>query len=112
MPNPTLQAALGQLRLSILLNLSLNALKSSTPLSPASAREAIKYTTKALELDAPDGKIDDESMIKVVLSEKDKAKILYRRAVGYRAVKEEEKAVKDLEKAVEFVKDDGAIINE
>lgn len=46
------------------------------------------------------------------LAAKDKAKVLYRRAVGYRAVKEEEKAIKDLEVAVGLAPADGGIVAE
>ncbi|KAK4057846.1 peptidyl-prolyl cis-trans isomerase cpr6 [Microbotryomycetes sp. JL221] len=106
--NVDLEDKFSALKLSLLLNSALASLKSSSPTSTADARTAIKQATKALDLD---GNAETDSM-KRKLSDSDKAKCLYRRALGRVAVKEEEDAIKDLEQALTLVPGDAAIKNE
>ncbi|GAA5871310.1 hypothetical protein JCM1840_004409 [Sporobolomyces johnsonii] len=108
-PNPTLSAQYATLRLSLLLNSSLAALKSSSPLSSAHGQLAIKQSTKALELD---GEPTDQEQMKKKLSAGERAKALYRRALGRVACKEEEEAIRDLEEASKLQLEDAAIKKE
>ncbi|GAA5952472.1 hypothetical protein JCM21900_005320 [Sporobolomyces salmonicolor] len=108
-PNPTLSALYASLRLSLLLNSSLTALKSSSPLSSVHGQLAIKQSTKALELD---GEPTDQEQMKKKLSEGERAKALYRRALGRVACKEEEEAIQDLEEALKLQPEDAAIRKE
>lgn len=101
----TLESSFSSLLLSLLLNSSLMALKSSTPLSPADARLAVKQATRALALD---GDAEQDGALRT-LADGEKAKALYRRAVGLVAVKEDAEAVRDLERAAKLVKGDGAV---
>ncbi|GAA5900615.1 hypothetical protein JCM6882_000922 [Rhodosporidiobolus microsporus] len=103
-----LEAKLTTLRLSILLNSSLCALKSSTPLSSADAQLAVKQATRALSID---GDAEAESGRKK-LAEGEKAKALYRRALARGALKEEKEAIADLEEALKFQPEDAAIKKE
>ncbi|KAM0788957.1 hypothetical protein ACM66B_003031 [Microbotryomycetes sp. NB124-2] len=96
------------LKLSLLLNSALASLNSSSPTSASDARLAIKQATRALELD---GDAETQPM-KRKLSDSDKAKCLYRRALGRVAVKDEEEAIKDLEQALKLVPGDAAITNQ
>ncbi|GAA5858858.1 hypothetical protein JCM5353_003144, partial [Sporobolomyces roseus] len=105
-PNPSLSAQYVTLRLSLLLNSSLCALKSSSPLKSADARTAIQQSTRALSLDGEPSEADPS---KKPLSSGEKAKALYRRAMGHLAVKDEQEAIKDLEQALKFAPEDGAI---
>lgn len=84
------------------------ALKTSSPVSSADGRLAIKQASRALELD---GDSEKEPM-KRKLAQGDKAKALYRRAMGRLAVKEETEAIKDLEQALKFAPGDAAISKE
>ncbi|SGY79538.1 BQ5605_C008g05157 [Microbotryum silenes-dioicae] len=93
------------LRLSLFLNSALTALKTSNPIKASDAQLAIDQATKALNLD---GDADKQEM-RTPLSDADKAKCLYRRALGKAAIKEEAGAVKDLEEARALVKGDKAI---
>ncbi|KAL8290258.1 hypothetical protein RQP46_003197 [Phenoliferia psychrophenolica] len=106
--DPTLESQYSSLKLSLHLNASLCALKASVPLSPTDARTAIKHATSALNLDGDAEK--DEG--KRSLSDAEKAKALYRRAVGELVVKEEAAAIKDLEAAATLVPADAAIQKE
>ncbi|GAA5956795.1 hypothetical protein JCM3765_005739 [Sporobolomyces pararoseus] len=108
-PNPELSAKYVTLRLSLLLNSSLCALKSSSPLKSSDARLAIQQATRALSLD---GKPDEQDPAKKPLTESEKAKAHYRRAMGHLAVKDESEAIKDLEAAQALQPEDGAIRKE
>jgi peptidyl-prolyl isomerase D len=99
---------LATLRLSLLLNSSLAALKSSSPLSATDARLAIKQASRAIEMDGN----GEREQGKKALSEGEKAKCLYRRALGLKVVKEDDKAIKDLEAAKVLAPADAAIISE
>lgn len=103
-----LEDKLTSTRLSLLLNSALAALKASTPLNARDARHAIKQATRALELE---GDPVSEQM-KRKLSDSDKAKALYRRAMGEVAVKEDDEAIKDLEAASKLASGDAAILKE
>lgn len=96
------------LKLSLYLNAALVALKASTPLAAPDARVAIKHATSALNLD---GDAANQSG-KRKLSDAEKAKALYRRAVAQLAVKEEAAAIADLEQAAKLVPADAAIQRE
>lgn len=96
------------LKLSLLLNSALAALKSSTPTSSTDARLAIKQASRAVDLD---GDAEKEQM-KRKLTASEKAKCLYRRALGLLAVKEEADAIKDLEQALKLAPGDAAISKE
>ena len=96
------------LKLSLYLNGALCALKLSTPLAAADARTAIKHATSALNL-AGNPETDQG---KRVLTDAEKAKALYRRAVAELAVKEEAAAISDLEAAAVLVPTDAAIQKE
>ncbi|SCV70901.1 BQ2448_3663 [Microbotryum intermedium] len=100
-----LEQQLVALRLSLFLNSALTALKTSSPIKASDAQLAIDQATKALGLD---GDADKQEM-RTPLSDADKAKCLYRRALGKVAIKEEAGAVKDLEEARILVKGDKAI---
>ncbi|GAA5985419.1 hypothetical protein JCM11641_000151 [Rhodosporidiobolus odoratus] len=102
-----LEAQLVTLRLSILLNSSLTALKP-TPLTPASAQLAVKQSTRALSLDGN----PEEGSNRKKLSEGEKAKALFRRAKGQLALKQEKEAVADFEAAAKLQPEDGAIKQE
>ncbi|KAI5480331.1 peptidyl-prolyl isomerase D (cyclophilin D) [Pseudohyphozyma bogoriensis] len=106
--NVELELKLTSLRLSIFLNSALASLKSSTPLSSTDARSAIKYASRALAID---GDAETQQGFKK-LADGEKAKALYRRALGHVAVKEDAEAVKDLEDAATLAKGDAAILNE
>lgn len=93
------------LRLSLLLNSALVAIKSSTPLKAEDGRLAIKQATRALTLEGDSIRAQGTK----TLSGAEKAKALYRRAQGYMAVKEEAKAIADLIKALEWAPEDGGI---
>lgn len=108
-PNPELSAKYVTLRLSLLLNSSLCALKSSSPLKSSDARLAIQQSTRALSLD---GTPTEQDPAKKVLTDSEKAKALYRRAMGHLAVKDESEAIKDLEQAQASQPEDGAIRKE
>lgn len=103
-----LEDQLSALRLSLLLNSALMALKSSAPLAGPDARLAIKQASAALDLDGDAEKSADYRK----LADGEKAKALYRRAVGHVAIKEEENAIKDLEQALKLAPQDGAISKE
>ena len=96
------------LKLSLLLNSALAALKTSTPPKPDDARLAIRQTTRALGLDGDEIKNPGFR----ILTEAEKAKGLYRRAVAYGIVKEDEKAIADLEQALKHAPGDAAISKE
>ncbi|KAM0746401.1 hypothetical protein T439DRAFT_329847 [Meredithblackwellia eburnea MCA 4105] len=106
--NLELEDQYSSLKLSILLNSSLTALKCSTPLSTTDARAAIKSATSALNMDGDAEK--DQGKRK--LTDQEKAKALYRRAVAELAVKEEQAAIADLENAAKLVPSDAAIQKE
>ncbi|GAA6063124.1 hypothetical protein JCM10212_002327 [Sporobolomyces blumeae] len=108
-PNPALSQKIVTLRLSLLLNSSLCALKASSPLRGADARVAISQATRALSLD---GEPSDADPMRKPLTDGEKAKALYRRAMGHLAVKDETVAIKDLEQAQKLQPDDGAIRKE
>ena len=108
-PNAALSAKYVTLRLSLLLNSSLCALKSSSPLKSADARLAIQQSTRALSLD---GEPTEQDPAKKPLTESEKAKAHYRRAMGHLAVKDEPEAIKDLEVAQTLQPEDGAIRKE
>jgi peptidyl-prolyl isomerase D len=96
------------LKLSLLLNSALTALKTSSPVTATDARLAIKQASRAVDLD---GDAEKEQM-KRKLADGEKAKCLYRRALGLLAVKEEADAIKDLEQALKFAPGDAAITKE
>ncbi|KZT35715.1 peptidyl-prolyl cis-trans isomerase [Sistotremastrum suecicum HHB10207 ss-3] len=81
----------------LLLNGALASIKI-TPSTSANYRTAISFTTRALNTG--------------VLSDADKGKALYRRALGRVGVKEDDEAERDLLEASKFVKGDAAILNE
>lgn len=96
------------LKLSLLLNSALTALKTSSPVTAADARLAIKQASRAVDLD---GDAEKEQM-KRKLADGEKAKCLYRRALGLLAVKEEADAIKDLDQALKLAPGDAAITKE
>lgn len=104
----TLEKSFADLKLSLLLNSALAALKTSTPLKAEDARLAIKQTTRALGMDGDEIKNPGLK----VLTDGEKAKGLYRRAVAYGVVKEDEKSIADLEQALKYVPGDAAISKE
>lgn len=104
----TLEKSFADLKLSLLLNSALAALKTSTPLKAEDARLAIKQTTRALGMDGDEIKNPGLK----VLTDAEKGKALYRRAVGYGVVKEDEKSIADLEQALKYVPGDAAISKE
>ncbi|GAA5916166.1 uncharacterized protein JCM6883_000096 [Sporobolomyces salmoneus] len=108
-PNPELSSQYVTLRLSLLLNSSLCALKSSSPLKSSDARLAIQQSTRALSLD---GEPTEQDPAKKKLMESEKAKAYYRRAMGHLAVKDESEAIEDLEAAQALQPEDGAIRKE
>ena len=93
-----LEAQHTNLRLSLLLNSCLASLKVG---GAASAQTVIKHATRALNLD---GKPDEVEMTKQ-LTDADKAKALYRRAMAHVILKDEAEAIKDLEAAQERVEE-------
>lgn len=92
----TAQAFNAQLT-SLLLNMALSALKI-TPSTTENANEAMKQTTRVLGL--PD------------LTTTDKGKALYRRALAYSLLQEDEDAEKDLVQASGLVPGDEAVRKE
>jgi hypothetical protein len=96
---------LADLRLSLLLNSALVAIKSK-PVAADNGRLAIKHTTRALALDGDSIREQGHK----TLSNNDKAKILYRRAIGHLSVRDEaEKAIADLREARLMAPDDTQI---
>lgn len=100
-----LEAQHTNLRLSLLLNSCLASLKVG---GAASAQTVIKHATRALNLD---GKPDEVEMTKQ-LTDADKAKALYRRAMAHVILKDEAEAIKDLEAAQALQPDDAAVKKE
>lgn len=94
--------AITALRLSLLLNSALTGIKSATP---AGGRLAIKQCTRVLGMEGDS--IREEG--KKALTNGEKAKSHYRRAMGYLAVKEELKAIEDLKLATTFAPEDTQI---
>lgn len=101
--DPVLESSLTTLRFNLLLNSSLTALKSSKPTKASDARLAIKQATRALDMGTEGKK---------VLTEAEKGKALFRRAMGYKAVKEEDNCEKDFKEATTLVPGDAGIANE
>ncbi|KAK4702310.1 peptidyl-prolyl isomerase D, partial [Phenoliferia sp. Uapishka_3] len=106
--DPALEDQYSSLKLSIYLNSALSALKASTPLASTDARTAIKYATSALNLDGD----SEAEPSKRKLTDAEKGKALYRRAVAELSVKEETAAIADLELAIKLVPGDAAIQKE
>lgn len=100
-----LEAQHTNLRLSLLLNSCLASLKVG---GAASAQTVIKHATRALNLD---GNPDQVEMTKQ-LTDADKAKALYRRAMAHVILKDEPEAIKDLEAAQALQPDDAAVKKE
>lgn len=98
-----LEKSFVDLKISLLLNSSLCALKSGTA---EDARLVIKQMSRALMLEGEPIKAPGTR----VFSDGEKGKIYYRRAMGWVIVKELEKALSDLEVAVKLVPGDGAIV--
>jgi len=92
---PELQDSYDALLAPLLLNSALAAIRAG---GPANAKVAVSSTTRALN--------------NLTLNDSDKAKALYRRALGHAVLKEEDDAEADLVGAHELVKDDKAIIGE
>ncbi|GAA6014648.1 hypothetical protein JCM10207_006889 [Rhodosporidiobolus poonsookiae] len=99
-----LESQYATLRLSLLLNSALCALKPPS----ANPQLALKQASRALTLD---GNPEEEPMRKR-LSEGDKAKALYRRAAAHVALKEDKEAVADFEAALQLQPEDAAIKKE
>ncbi|GAA6023494.1 hypothetical protein JCM11491_006600 [Sporobolomyces phaffii] len=108
-PNPSLSARYVTLRLSLLLNSALCALKASSPVRAADARVAIQQATRALSLD---GEPTETDPARKPLSAAERAKAHYRRALGHLAVKDDPDAIADLERAQALQPEDGAIRKE
>jgi len=100
-----LEAQYATLRLSLLLNSALVALKVG---GTSAAQLGVKAASRALRLD---GDPEQVPMAKR-LTEADKAKALYRRAMARTLLKEEKEAVEDLEEAAKLQPDDAAIRKE
>ncbi|GAA5821081.1 hypothetical protein JCM3770_000082 [Rhodotorula araucariae] len=100
-----LEAEFASLRLSLLLNSALVALKVG---GSSAAALGVKSASRALRLD---GNPDEMPMAKR-LSEGEKAKALYRRAMARLVLKEEKEAVADLEEAAKLQPEDAAIRKE
>lgn len=106
------------LRVSLLLNASLASIKASQKTkSKESARLAIKYSTRVLNTHQPkDAPMDatKRSMLGTYkeLSNSERAKAFYRRAVASNLVNEEESAVKDLIEALKLEPQDLVIKKE
>ncbi|GAA5992733.1 hypothetical protein JCM10908_006903 [Rhodotorula pacifica] len=103
--NRDLEARHTNLRLSLLLNSCLASLKVG---GTASAQTVVKHATRALNLD---GNPDEQEMTKQ-LTEADKAKALYRRAMAHVVLKDEQEAIKDLEAAQQLQPEDAAVKKE
>lgn len=104
-----MQLKLVDLRLSLHLNIAQAGLKIGTN---ASHRLAIDNASKALGLDAPMDYVSSTplpSQMRKPLSDEEKVKGLYRRALARIALKEFDEAVKDLLSALELKKEDNAI---
>ena len=104
----TLEDSMSALKLSLLLNSALTALKTSSPVTAADARLAIKQASRAVDLDGD----AEKDQMKRKLADGEKAKCLYRRALGLLVVKEEADAIKDLEQALKLAPGDAAITKE
>ncbi|KAI0340271.1 peptidyl-prolyl cis-trans isomerase [Trametopsis cervina] len=89
---PELRDSYDALLAPLLLNSALAAIRSGSP------EVAISSASRALD--------------RLELSDADKAKALYRRALAYSATKDEDAAEKDLVRAHELVKEDAAITTE
>ncbi|GAA5945205.1 hypothetical protein JCM3775_003698 [Rhodotorula graminis] len=100
-----LEAEYATLRLSLLLNSALVALKVG---GTSAAQLGVKAASRALRLD---GDPEQTPMAKR-LTDADKAKALYRRAMARTLLKEEKEAVDDLEEAAKLQPDDAAIRKE
>ncbi|GAA5848752.1 hypothetical protein JCM9279_002932 [Rhodotorula babjevae] len=100
-----LEAQYATLRLSLLLNSALVALKVG---GTSAAQLGVKAASRALRLD---GDPEQVPMAKR-LTDADKAKALYRRAMARTLLKEEKEAVEDLEEAAKLQPDDAAIRKE
>ncbi|TNY19935.1 peptidyl-prolyl cis-trans isomerase Cpr7 [Rhodotorula diobovata] len=100
-----LEAEFATLRLSLLLNIALASLKLG---GSAAAAQGIKAASRALRID---GDPQEQPMSKR-LSEGEKAKALYRRAMARVVVREEKEAVEDLEEAAKLQPEDAAIRKE
>jgi peptidyl-prolyl isomerase D len=90
--NPETLQALKSLGIQLHLNSALVQLRVNN------AAEAIKSATNALEIEG--------------LSNSDKAKAYYRRGQAYGKQKEEELAIADLKKALDFNPNDGGVLSE
>ncbi|BGP31049.1 peptidyl-prolyl cis-trans isomerase cpr6 [Rhodotorula toruloides] len=97
-----LEGQFATLRLSILLNSSLTALKVP---GTTSAQLGVKQATRALSLDAD----PEEHPMHKKLTDAEKAKALYRRAMASIVLKEETEAIADLELASKLQPEDGGI---
>ncbi|BGO90578.1 hypothetical protein NBRC10512_005298 [Rhodotorula toruloides] len=97
-----LEGQFATLRLSILLNSSLTALKVP---GTTSAQLGVKQATRALSLDAD----PEEHPMHKKLTDAEKAKALYRRAMASIVLKEENEAIADLELASKLQPEDGGI---
>ncbi|POY73997.1 putative Peptidylprolyl isomerase [Rhodotorula taiwanensis] len=100
-----LEARHTDLRLSLLLNSCLASLKVG---GSSQAELVVKHATRALNLD---GNSETEEMTKQ-LTEADKAKALYRRAMAHVTLKDEQEAIKDLEEALKLQPEDAAVKKE
>lgn len=88
------------------MNSALVAIKLSTPVKAEHGRLAIKQTTRALGMEGDSIRVQG----KKALSDGEKAKCLYRRAVGYLSLREEaDKAIADLTAAKALAPDDSQI---
>ncbi|BGP14927.1 hypothetical protein JCM10213_003716 [Rhodosporidiobolus nylandii] len=99
-----LEAQLVNLRLSILLNSALTAIKGN-PVTAANAQLAVKQATRALSLD---GNPEEDSNRKQ-LTDAEKAKALFRRAKAHAVLKDEKEAVADFEAAAKLQPEDASI---
>ncbi|BGP38944.1 peptidyl-prolyl cis-trans isomerase cpr6 [Rhodotorula kratochvilovae] len=100
-----LEAEFASLRLSLLLNSALAALKVG---GSSAATQGVKAASRALRLDGD----PEETPMAKRLSEGEKAKALYRRAMARLVLKEEKEAVEDLEEAAKLQPEDAAIRKE
>ncbi|BGP47049.1 peptidyl-prolyl cis-trans isomerase cpr6 [Rhodotorula kratochvilovae] len=100
-----LEAEFASMRLSLLLNSALAALKVG---GSSAATQGVKAASRALRLDGD----PEETPMAKRLSEGEKAKALYRRAMARLVLKEEKEAVEDLEEAVKLQPEDAAIRKE
>lgn len=94
------------LRLSILLNSALVALKQNTP---KSLRLCVEQATRALELHSDPAEAGTVVPMTKKLTNEEKAKALYRRGCARSALKEYDEAAKDLSEASALIPADQAV---